>query len=52
MTTSLSKAQSGGLCVNFTSWNVKGLNNVIKLNKVLSHLEHLNTHIGFYKRPT
>lgn len=47
MTTNLCSVQSGGSSVNFISWNDKGLNSLIKRSKVLSHLEHLNTHIGF-----
>lgn len=42
-----SNIKQGSLCDRFTSWNVKGLNSIIKCNKVLSHLEHLGTHIGF-----
>lgn len=37
---------SGGV-INFVSWNVRGLNALIKRNKVLSHLEDLHTHIAF-----
>ncbi len=36
---SLSRAGS----LSFVSWNVKGLNSSIKVNKVLNHLQSLNT---------
>lgn len=47
MTDNLCNVKSGGSCINFTSWNIKVLNGAIKCSKVLSHLEYLNTHIGF-----
>ncbi len=43
----LCNVKSGGSYINFTSWNVKCLNSAIKCSKVLSHLQYLNTHIGF-----
>lgn len=36
-----------GQSVNFTNWNVKGLNHPIKRTKVLAHLKNLKTDIAF-----
>lgn len=36
-----------GQSVNFTNWNVKGLNHPIKRSKVLTHLKNLKTDIAF-----
>ena len=33
--------------VRFVSWNVKGANTNIKLNRIMTHLEHLKTDIAF-----
>lgn len=33
--------------INFITWNVKGMNNVIKRNKIFSHLRQLNADIAF-----
>lgn len=33
--------------VRFVSWNIKGLNRVIKLNRIMSHLQHLKADIAF-----
>ena len=39
---------SANICqINFVSWNVKSLNNLVKRRKVLSHLNQLNTDIAF-----
>lgn len=36
-----------GCCVNFISWNVRGINHPIKCNRVLTHLSHLKVNIAF-----
>lgn len=33
--------------IRFASWNVKGSNKVIKLNRIMSHLQHLKVDIAF-----
>ena len=38
---------NNGCQVNFVSWNVKALNNIVKRKKVLTHLKNLNTDIAF-----
>lgn len=35
------------LSINFTDWNVKGLNDPIKCSRFLTHLENLKTDIAF-----
>lgn len=39
--------QFGGHTLKFPSWNVKGLNQPVKRNKVLHHLQSMWTHIAF-----
>lgn len=34
-------------CINFASWNVKGLGRPSKLNKVLAHLDSMHIQIAF-----
>ncbi len=36
-----------GAVTKIASWNVRGLNNLIKRNKVFSHLSELKTEIAF-----
>ena len=38
---------TNGCQVNFVSWNVKAMNNIVKRKKVLTHLKHLNIDIAF-----
>lgn len=37
----------GRLLINFTNWDVKGLNHPIERARVLTHLNHLKTDIAF-----
>lgn len=42
-----SQSHDSGGSLTFTSWNVKGLNALVKLNKVLGHLKQLDSKIAF-----
>lgn len=46
MAHNISNAIPGNRDVNIISWNVKGLNHILKRKKVLSHLQHLGVGIA------
>lgn len=39
--------QSSGCLVNFVNWNVKSLNDPVKREKVITHLQYLKSEIAF-----